>query len=87
MVTMILRIRWSPGNLRVVNCIPIYPLTSQTLPNFVAPFFVNDALVDKINKAHSKMFGQSPTAVKTAYLEKVTVWPLSGASLFAVQVT
>jgi hypothetical protein len=58
----------------------------QTLPNFVAPYFVNDNLVDKVNKAHSKMFGQSSSAVKIAYLEKVTVWPLAGASLFAVQV-
>jgi hypothetical protein len=52
----------------------------------VAPYFLNELMVDKVNKAHSKMFGQSSTAMKTAYLDKVALWPLSGASLFTVQV-
>jgi hypothetical protein len=60
-------------------------VTPQNLATFVAPFFLNDGLIDKVNKAHSKMFGQSATGVKMAYLEKVSTWPLSGASLFAVQ--
>jgi hypothetical protein len=66
---------------------PAHPIVnSQTLPNFVAPHFRSvDGLIEKINRAHSKLFSQSISSTKAKYLESVSKWHLSSASLFLVE--
>jgi len=60
--------------------------TPQTVKTFIAPYFLNtEALSEKINKAHSKVFSTTSTEAKVKYLETLSKWPLHTASLFAVE--
>jgi len=60
--------------------------TPQTVKTFMSPYFLNtEALPDKINKAHSKVFSTTSTEAKVKYLEQLSKWSLHTASLFAVE--
>jgi len=60
--------------------------TQQTVKNFMCPYFLNtEALPEKVNKAHSKVFSMTSTEAKVKYLDQLGKWPLHTASLFTVE--
>lgn len=46
----------------------------------------SDSVVEKVNKAHSKLFSQLISDTKTKYLDIVSKWHFSSASLYMVEV-